>query len=341
MENSLLTNPLSSSNNTTKTSKGFLSKPEGKFGALFGLGIMTVVGYYVLPILTTVIWNTINFGIALAAGSLFLFLITNKKLRLSAFYLYEILMKKLVGIVLQLDPFIIAEDYINDMKRERENLNVKLMEVDKQKELLADSIKEKEKSAKNNIEKAKVAAQKGSAQLSALSIRDSERAKDFIERLKPILDGLTKVSEYLKKVYDNSEYTIQDAESELSYQKEKYKALTSGSNALNSAMKIFKGDPDKKLMLEQSAEFLKDDMANKFAYMKRSIEITSGIMEKIDLDNAVFEERGFKLLDEMNPDLMLQSAKNNFTNSDELKILIPNNQTSNTFVPNQYRGLLD
>jgi hypothetical protein len=331
MENALLTNPLSGNG---QAAKSWLSKPDGKFGLVFGLGLLGVIGYYVLPILTTIIWNTLNFGLALLVISVFLYMITNKKLRMSAFYLYEILMKKLVGVVIQLDPFIIAEDYIKDMRRERENLNIKLIEVDKQKELLAESISDKIKVVDNNMERAKVAQQKGASQQSTLAIREAERAKDYIERLKPILNGLTQVSSYLKKVYDNSEYTILDAESELTYQKEKYKAVTSGNNALNSALKIFKGDPDKKLLLEQSAEFLKDDMANKFAQMKRSIEITSTFMEKIDLDNAVFEEKGLKQLEAMNPDLMFNSVNN----PNNLQVLSTKSQT---LVPNQYKGILD
>ena len=30
-----------------------------------GLGILGFIGYYVLPILSTIVWNTFNFGVAL------------------------------------------------------------------------------------------------------------------------------------------------------------------------------------------------------------------------------------------------------------------------------------
>ena len=100
--------------------KSYWSRPGGKFGTIAAIGILAIIGYYVLPILTSVIWNTLNFGIALLVLALFLYMVTNKKLRLSFFYGYEILMKKLVGVIIELDPFIIGEDYLLDMENQRE-----------------------------------------------------------------------------------------------------------------------------------------------------------------------------------------------------------------------------
>src|SRR3954468_5902221 len=118
---------------TKEQLKSYWNRPGGKFGTLAGLGILGAIGYYVLPILTSIVWNTANFGIALACLGIFLYCITHRKLRLSLFYFYEILMKKLVGVVIELDPFIIAEDYIHDMEKQREKLYQQSVEVDGQK----------------------------------------------------------------------------------------------------------------------------------------------------------------------------------------------------------------
>src|SRR3954464_15083570 len=84
--------------------KSYWDRPGGKFGIVFGIGLLSVAGYFIVPILTQIVWNTLNFGIALVCLGLFLYAITHWKLRLSLFYFYEILMKKLVGVVIELDP---------------------------------------------------------------------------------------------------------------------------------------------------------------------------------------------------------------------------------------------
>jgi phage shock protein A len=282
--------------------KSYWSRPGGKFGTIAGLGILVAIGYYVLPILTAVVWNTVNFGIALACLGVFLYCITHRKLRMSLFYLYEILMKKLVGIVIELDPFIIAEDYINDMQEEREKLYAQATDVDAQKEKIHIKIKEKESEISKLMTKAQVAKEKNMMPELGNATRQIGRLNEYIKQLSPIHDNLSRIGDYLTKVHKNSAYLIEDAKNELELKKDLYKSVTSGNKALTSALKIFKGDPEKKLMVEQSMEFLKEDIASKLASMKKAISYSSDFMKSIDLDNATYEKEGLKMLEQFNPD---------------------------------------
>ena len=125
--------------------KSYWDRPGGKPGVIIGIGLLILIGYYVMPILAAVVWNTLNFSIGLVCLGVFLYCITHRKLRLSLFYLYEILMKKLVGFVIELDPFIIAEDYIGDMEKQREMLYNQSIDVDAQKEKIDLKLDEKSK----------------------------------------------------------------------------------------------------------------------------------------------------------------------------------------------------
>ncbi len=278
--------------------KSYWDRPGGKFGVLIGLGLLTVIGYYVLPILTSVIWNTINFGIALVCLGIFLYIVTNRKLRLSLFYFYEILMKKLVGVVIEMDPFIIAEDYIVDMEKQREKVYDQSLEVDTQKEKINLKIREKTDEINKLMNKAKAAKEKGFTRELGNATRQIGRLEDYISQLNPIKGNLTNIGDYLNEVYKNSMYLIEDSKNELEVKKDLYKAVTSGNKALVSALKIFKGDPTKKLMVEQSMEFLKDDIAGKLASMKKAITHSADFMRSIDLDNATFEMEGLQMLEE-------------------------------------------
>ncbi|SKC72733.1 hypothetical protein [Ohtaekwangia koreensis] len=282
--------------------KSYWNRPGGKFGTLAALGIAGLIGYYVFPILTKIVWNTFNFGVALACLGIFLYVVTHRKFRLSLFYFYEILMKKLVGIVIELDPFIIAEDYINDMQEEREKLYKQSVEVDGQKEKIDLKIKEKESEITKLMTKAQTAKEKNMLPELGNATRQIGRLNEYIKQLTPIRDNLFRIGDYLTRIHKNSAYLIEDAKNELELKRDLYRSVTSGNRALTSALKIFKGDPEKKLMVEQSMEYLKEDIASKLANMKKAISYSSDFMRSIDLDNATYEKEGLRMLETFNPE---------------------------------------
>jgi hypothetical protein len=282
--------------------KSYWNRPGGKFGIIAGIGILIVIGYFLLPILTTVAWNALNLGIALACLGAFLYVVTHRKLRMSLFYMYESLMKKLVGVVIQMDPFIIAENYIENMEHEREKLYAQSLEVDTQKEKIQLNILDKQKEITKLMLRAQTAKEKDMMPELTNATRQIGRLNEYINQLTPIRDNLTKIGDHLTVIHKNSAYIIEDAKNELDLKRDLYKSVTSGNKALNSAMKIFKGDPEKKLLVEQSMEALKEDIARKLANMKKALSYSTDFMKSIDLDNATYEKEGLKLLEKFNLD---------------------------------------
>ena len=312
---------------TQQKLKSYWSRPGGKFGAIAAVGILGAIGYYVLPILTSIVWNTVNFGIALACLGIFLYAITHRKLRLSLFYFYEILMKKLVGIVIELDPFIIAEDYIGDMEEEREKLYKQSIEVDAQKEKIEMKLKEKESEISKLMAKAQTAKDRNMLPELGNATRQIGRLNEYVKQLSPIRDNLSRIGDYLTNIHKNSAYLIEDAKNELELKKDLYKSVTSGNKALTSALKIFKGDPEKKLLVEQSMEYLKEDIASKLANMKKAISYSSDFMRSIDLDNATYEKEGLKMLESFNPE-------------NEFKLKLSQSKVSTPLITGDYGDLL-
>lgn len=283
--------------------KSYWNRPGGKFGTILGLGILGAIGYFLIPILTTIVWNTINFGIACAVAFILYMVLSNRKLWMSLFYLYEILLKKLVGIVIELDPFIIAEDYIKDIEKERDNLYNKTIEVDGQKEGIDAKIKEKDKEKRKQLDIAAAAKANNMGMELANASRQVSRLDGYIQQLTPIRDNLEKIGNYLTQVHKNSKYMLDDMKNDLELKKDLYHSVTKGNNALKSAMSIFNGDVEKRLMVEQSMDYLKDDIAGKLASMKKAISYSSDFMKSIDLENASYQVEGLRMLEEYKPEL--------------------------------------
>jgi hypothetical protein len=288
---------------TEEKVKSYWNRPGGKIGTIVGIAALGAIGYFVVPILTTIVWNTVNFAIACATAAVLWIVLSNRKLWMSIFYLYEILMKKLVGVVIELDPFIIAEDYIKDIEKERENLYNKTVEVDGQKESINLKITEKQREKKKQLDIAAAAQQKGMGMELANATRQADRLEVYIQQLTPIRDNLSRIGDYLTAVHKNSKYMLDDMKNDLELKKDLYHSVTKGNNALKSAMSIFSGDVEKRLLVEQSMDYLKDDIAGKLASMKKAISYSSDFMKSIDLENASYQAEGLRMLEEYKPEL--------------------------------------
>jgi hypothetical protein len=186
------------------------------------------------------------------------------------------------------------------MTDEREKLYKQSLEVDGQKEKIDLKIKEKESEINKLMTKAQVARERNMLPELGNMTRQIGRLKEYIQQLTPIRDNLSRIGEYLTRIHQNSAYLIEDARNELELKRDLYKSVTSGNRALNSALKIFKGDPEKKLLVEQSMEYLKEDIAGKLANMKKAITYSADFMKSIDLDNATYEKEGLKMLESFN-----------------------------------------
>ena len=115
-------------NEITKTS--FWKRPGGKVGTILPILGLGIGGWFLLPILTTIIWNTINFGIACGvAFGLYLFLFTKNRLKTFIGIGWELLMRGIVNIFDDIDPFIIGQKKIDKARADRENIKVEAQKV--------------------------------------------------------------------------------------------------------------------------------------------------------------------------------------------------------------------
>lgn len=294
---------------TQAGNKSYWSKPEGKIGIIFGLLMFGVIGYHVLPYLTTILDNWIHFSIVLGVfAALFYILVVDRRIYMAFKYMYDVFIKKTFGLVFKLDPFVIAEDYINDIKKERENLDHQIEIVSGQKEETTATIQQKTADRKHQLDIAATAYQKQMFPEMNVATAQAGRLQNFIDSLVPIQANLDKIEVYLEAVYKNSEYMLQDMINDLDIKKEQYKAVTKGNNALNSALRTMKGNPDKRILMENSMDYLREDMANKLANMKHAIKQSGEVMKTIDLNNATMETDGLRMLQEYKPELFTYDA---------------------------------
>lgn len=144
--------------------------------------------------------------------------------------------------------------------------------------------------------------------------RQVSRLDLYIQQLTPIRDNLNSIRVYLTAVHKNSKYMLDDMKNDLELKKDLYYAVTHGNNALKSALKVFSGDPEKKMMVEQSMNYLKDDIGLKLASMKKAISYSSDFMKSIDLENVSYQAEGLKMLEQYKPELFTYNDQKEIVN---------------------------
>ncbi len=281
--------------------KSFWGKPEGKATLLLLVGAGCVVFYFwglILPFLIMTLKNSLYFGFLLGVLALLLFLITNKNIRTMVWYLYKTIMRKLAGIIIEIDPIAILKSYIQDLKEKREEMSSKINDLAGAKEKLNRKIQENQAKAQHLLELGAKAKNMGLAADASLKAMEAGGLNSMNEKLMPLFLNMEKLLDFLERAFKAADFTIKQGEIQVQLKEAEYDAIKSGHKALRSAMSVFKGDPDKRQMFEQSMEFLQDDMAKKVGEMKRIMDLSTDFINNADIEAGVNYDKGMKLLED-------------------------------------------
>lgn len=276
--------------------KSFWKKPEGVTGAIVMvaiLGALAALGGFIF----------INFGsilsivlTTLVLGSL-LFMAIDKKARNLVWYMYKSAMRWITGLFIQIDPIGILKSYIDDLEGNLRKMNKQLNKLKGQMHKLSETIHNNKKNIQSNLELASKAKASNKRNQVILKSRKAGRLRESNMRLEDLYKKMEVLFRVLKKMYENSEILKEDVKDQVMVKEQEYEAIKASSSAMKSAMSIISGDPDKRAMFDAAMETIADDVANKVGEMERFMEVSSGFMESIDLQNGIFEEEGMKMLE--------------------------------------------
>jgi hypothetical protein len=286
---------------TTKT-KSFWARPEGITGMLF-IAAGLVGFYYLLPYLITFVENTLYLaGMCAFAGLVSWLIIANKE---ALWYLFKSLSfgftKLTIGWAIAIDSVSIAKVYIASLRKKKDNVEGQIDKLGGAIKKLNSDIAENNKGIKTSLaeaEQARKLGEKGDTkyQMTALKLaKEANYMKQSNDELVPVVNSMGVMFDILKKVYDVSEFIIDDKEKEISIMEKKYKAINIGLSALRSAQSII-GYDEKKGIYEQYMETMKDDMANKLSEMDKIINMANPLINRMDLKESVNTEEANKLL---------------------------------------------
>ncbi|RTQ53465.1 hypothetical protein EJV47_01625 [Hymenobacter gummosus] len=293
--------------NSDVEKRSFWSRPEG----ILGLAVIVAAGgvglYFfneIVEFLIKVVSNTLQLGLLLGAVALLVFLLTSRDIRTGAFFLFKTLMRKMAGLIIQLDPIAILKIYIDDLKQKRQKMQGQIDTLAGQLVKLNKKINEnndliKQKFAEAN-KASSMADRPGMKEASQLATIEGAGLQQMNEKLLPLQRNMKVVLAFMEKVNQSADYIIKETEIKVRLKEVEYKIVKESSSALRTAVSIFKGNPDKKFYFDESMEYIQDDMSQKLGEMKRAMDLSMDFINSVDVQNGILSDKGQAMLEAYN-----------------------------------------
>lgn len=301
---------------TNPSNKTFWQRPEGKTGAIVGLGILAGGAYLLyksLPFLISIVSNTIYLAVLLLVLGAVLYMVLDPKMRNLVWYMYKSVMRWITGIFVKIDPIGILKSYIDDLKNNLTKMDQQITKLRGQMHKLKEIILNNKKDIQNSLSLASEAKEHNKESMMILKSRQAGRLTDSNVKLEDLYKKMEILYRVLTKMYENSEIMMEDITDQVAVKEQERAAIRASHSAMRSAMNVISGDKDKRQMFDQALEAIADDVSAKVGEMERFMEMSSNFMDSVDLQNGVFEEEGMKMLEKWEKEgssLLLGNDKN-------------------------------
>lgn len=283
---------------TPLKSKSFWKRPEGVTGLIF-LAAIVAGGAYLL---TTVNWAAIFANTLALAGTLgilgiIVYMVLDPKMRALVSFGYKSIMRWITGIFVRVDPIGILKSYVDELQGNLRKMNKQISQLRAQMHKLKEIIVNNQREIQSNLQLASKAKETQKTNVMILKSRRAGRLKESNLKLEDLYKRMEVLYRVLTKMYENSQILAEDIKDQVSVKEQERKAIHASHSAMNSAMSIISGDPDKRAMFDMAMEAVTEDVANKVGEMERFMEVSASFMNSIDLQQGVFEEDGLNMLE--------------------------------------------
>ncbi|MEK6829521.1 MAG: hypothetical protein AABY15_05335 [Nanoarchaeota archaeon] len=284
-----------------KGKKTFWQRPEGIPGAIVLTAVIGGLAYLLMqwmPSLIKLAENVWYLG-AMCAGLFVVgYMLLDSRVRTLIWYFYKSIIRKATGIFIQLDPIAIIEGFLEDLREKMITMENQIGSLKGQIRKIKLKIQEKDEKVEYFMGMAKAAQNKGDQAQMNLNLRKAEREKDASKKFGVLRDKTEKLYVVLDKMKKYSGIMVEDIAHEVEMKKEEREIIRTSHSVMKSAVNIINGNSDRKVIFDQAMEFIVDDIGMRIGEMERFMDVSADFMNNMDLENAMYEERGLKSLDD-------------------------------------------
>lgn len=280
--------------------KSFWSRPEGVTGMIFLTALLVGGGYVLyqaLPALITLTSNVLYLSVMLLVLAAIIYMVLDPRMRNMVFYMYKSAMRWITGLFVQLDPIGVLKTYVEELEGNLQKMSQQIGKLRGQMHKLNEVIFNNKKDIAANLQLAGKAKASNKTNVMILKSRKAGRLKESNMRLEDLYKKMEVLFRVLTKMYENSEILKEDIKDQVNIKEQERAAIRASHSAMQSAMSVMSGDPDKRAMFDAAMEAITEDVGKKVGEMERFMEMSSSFMDSVDLQNGIFEEEGLAMLE--------------------------------------------
>jgi hypothetical protein len=274
-------------------------KPGGTLGMIvagLAVGGGCILLYKILPFLISLTTNLLTLTLLVLALAGIGFLITNKRFRQTCSMLYFMVMRKITGLIIEIDPIAIVENKVKEMKKKILDIERQMGSLNGLNKQNERKIEEKKRQLQNEIDRLNEYNKNNRRAEAGVAERQAVRLKSAIERQIKRLEDSKKWYEILKSLKHAAELTVLDTENEVNDRKEEFESIKAQHKAFSSIMSIMKGDPDQMEDFTRAMDFMAYDITQKLGEMSNVIDETGGLLSQFAIEEGVASKRADELL---------------------------------------------
>jgi hypothetical protein len=324
---------------STQTIRSFWERPEGKLG--YGVLAASAVGVFVgvklfgesildaLTLLTKIAGQATAMVIMFAILALLIYILQNKRFQKAVSYMFKSAMRAVTGFFITIDAIGIMRGYIEELLDKKKVLDTRKSDLRGQIRAGQNLIEQNAQEAAQAMSTFKVAKEQGKTTLATVSAKNAGRLDDFNDRLKGQVKKMEMLYTLLNKYSESCDGVILDLQGEVKMRQRDQNFSKTSHSAVKAAMDILKGGGPGKELYDQADEYLIEDYGRKMGEIEDFVISTETIMQGIDVQNGVWEDRALQQLN------AIESKTNSVLLGGERRLAIENHQSDSPIITTQ------
>ena len=289
-----------SSNGSVTSTISKWKQPGGTLAKL--VAVASVIGggvllYNLLPSLIALASNIITLSMLVGAFTILVILVSNKKFRDMFSNLYFLAMRRLTGMVIDIDPVNILRKKIDVMKKKMEEMKSSIITLTKMKYRTERKLEEKKILMEGSLKRAVEFKKIGKLYEANMEATQANLNRRIINTYTERLEGLKNWIKIINKLYEYADYTVRKTEMEVEYKTEEFEAIREQHKAFATFKSIVNGSPEEMEDFTRAMESMNNDMDGKLAEIDYYINNTRSLMNSVDIEKAVLSNEASELIE--------------------------------------------